>query len=190
MADLVLSAGVIIIIFLVLSSTHDAIGFSKAKTDSNVLSINNAYGFSYKASGDNNNNNNNRNLTIEKFQQIKDIQDAGLPFPEYIHKISISAANPQNTTAIKDYKAIQKHMEQIDKSIDGCDIKKDFITSSIDATKLLQGLHMVDRNNRTNESHRLHVLLLSTTSRAGAKLIVALIINYYIPYQFYDTFDV
>jgi hypothetical protein len=90
-----------------------------------------------------------------------------------LHKISISAANPQNTTAIKDYKAIQKHMKQIDKSIDGCDIKKDFITSSIDATKLLQGLHMVDRNNRTNESHRLHVLLLSTTSRAGAKLIVA-----------------
>jgi hypothetical protein len=136
MADLVLSAGVtIIIIFLLLSSTHDAIEFFKAKTDGPILSIKNAYGFTYKPSTDNNSNN-NRNLTIEKFQQIKDIQASGLPFSEYIHKISIGAANPLNITAIKDYKAIQKDMQKIDKLIDACDVKKDFITSSVDATDL------------------------------------------------------
>jgi hypothetical protein len=135
MADLVLSAWVIIIImFLLVSSTHDAIEF-EAKTYGHVLSIKNAYGFTYKPSTDNNSNN-NRNLTIEKFQQIKDIQASGLPFSEYIHKISIGAANPLNITAIKDYKAIQKDVQKIDKLIDGCDVKKDFITSSVDATDL------------------------------------------------------
>src|SRR5919202_324479 len=120
---------------MIISSIHYyyAIDLSNVKADGRSISINKAYGFTYKLSTDDNNNK-NINLTIEKYQQIKDIQDSGLPFPEYIHKISISAANPQNTTAIKDYKAIQKHMQQIDKSIDGCDIKKDFITSSIDAT--------------------------------------------------------
>jgi hypothetical protein len=54
--------------------------------------------------------------------------------------ISLSAANPQNTTAIKDYKAIQKHMEKIEKSMSTCDIKKsDFIISSDDALNLCMG---------------------------------------------------
>jgi hypothetical protein len=101
-----------------------------------IFSINNAYGFKYKPSSDSNNNN-NVNLTIDKYQQIKDIQDSGLPFPEYIHKISISAANPQNTTAIKDYKAVQKHLQKIEKSINVCDIKKsDFIIRSDDTLDL------------------------------------------------------
>lgn len=123
---------IVIIIFLLAISMKLVIDSYKTKTDGQILPIKNVYAFTYKPSTDNN----IRNLSIEKHQQIKDIQDSGLPFPEYIHKISISAANPQNTAAITDYKAIQKHMQEIDKSISGCDIKKDFITSSVDATKL------------------------------------------------------
>jgi hypothetical protein len=106
------------------------------QTDGHILSINNAYGFTYKPSSDNNNNN-NVNLTIDKYQQIKDIEDSGLPFTEDIHEISISAGNPQNTSAITDYKAIQTHIQKIEKSINVCDIKKsDFIISSDSATDL------------------------------------------------------
>lgn len=106
-----------------------------SKTESPILSINNVYGFTYKPSSENNSN--NVNLETAKYQEIEDIEDSGLPFPEYIHKISLSAANPQNTTAIKDYKAIQKHMQKIEKSINVCDIRKsDFIISSDDALDL------------------------------------------------------
>ena len=135
-ADLVLSAGILIIIFSLTSSIHDHIGLSRVKqTDGYILSIRSAYGFTDKPSGDNNNS--NQNLTLEKYQQIKDIQDSGLPFAEYIHKISISARNPQNTSAVTDYKIIQKHMEKIEKSINVSDIKEsDFMISSNDALDL------------------------------------------------------
>jgi hypothetical protein len=127
-AALVLSAGVII--FSLISSSHDTITFSNGKTDGHILSIKNAYGFTYNPS------NNNRNSTSDKYEQIKAIQDSGLSFPEYIHQISIGAGNPKNASAISDYKAIQKHMQKIEKLINGCDVKKDFIISSNDALDL------------------------------------------------------
>jgi hypothetical protein len=122
-----------------MDSIHGVVDLSHAKqTDSHSLLINNAYGFTYKPSDDNNNGDfkSNQNRTLEKYQQIKDIDDSGVPFPEYIHKISISAGNPQNFTAIKDYKAVQKNMQKIEKLIDGCDVNKDFITSSLDTMDL------------------------------------------------------
>jgi hypothetical protein len=67
-ADLVLSAGILIIIFSLTSSIHDHIGLSRVKqTDGYILSIRSAYGFTDKPSGDNNNS--NQNLTLEKYQQ-------------------------------------------------------------------------------------------------------------------------
>jgi hypothetical protein len=39
---------------------------------------------------------------VEKYQQIRDIQDSGLQFPEYIRQISIGASNPENATALAD----------------------------------------------------------------------------------------
>jgi hypothetical protein len=140
MAALGLSAGIIIIILLLLgSSSHYAtatIAFSK--TDGYILSINNAYGFMYKPSGDDGDSSrgNSSNLTIKKYQQIKDVQRSGLSFTEYIHQISIGAGDPNNFTAVKDYNAIQKHMQKIDEQVSECDVMKDFITSSIDATNL------------------------------------------------------
>src|ERR1044071_1706985 len=140
MAALGLSAGIIIIILLLLgSSSHYAtatIAFSK--TDGYILSINNAYGFMYKPSGDDGDSSrgNSSNLTIKKYQQIKDVQRSGLSFTEYIRQISIGAGDPNNFTAVKDYNAIQKHMQKIDEQVSECDVMKDFITSSIDATNL------------------------------------------------------
>ncbi|MFL6394252.1 MAG: hypothetical protein ACJ708_06290, partial [Nitrososphaeraceae archaeon] len=74
--------------------------------------------------------------TSDKYEQIKAIQDSGLSFPEYIHQISIGAGNPKNTSAISDYKAMQKHMQKIEKLINGCDVRKEFIISSNDALDL------------------------------------------------------
>jgi|SRR5919197_1367846 hypothetical protein len=142
MAALALSTVIIIIIFSLLlpgSSSHYTINttaFSNVKTDGHTLSIKNAYGFTYKPSSDDDNNGKNSNLTIQKYQQIKNIQSSGLSFTDYIHQVSIGAADPNNFTAIKDYKAIQKHMQKIDEQISECDVMKDFITSSIDATNL------------------------------------------------------
>jgi len=140
MAALGLSAGIIIIILLLLgSSSHYATAtIAFPKTDGYILSINNAYGFMYKPSGDDGDSSrgNSSNLTIKKYQQIKDVQRSGLSFTEYIHQISISAGDPNNFTAVKDYNAIQKHMQKIDEQVSECDVMKDFITSSIDATNL------------------------------------------------------
>lgn len=142
MAALAPSAAIIIIIISLLlnSSSHytTTIAFSNPKTDSYILSIRNAYGFTYKPSSDDGDGNSghNSNLTTQKYQQIKDIQSSGLSFTEYIHQISIGAGDPNNFTSIKDYKAIQKHMQKIEEQVTECDVMKDFITSSIDATNL------------------------------------------------------
>ena len=128
MAAAMLSA--CIIIFSLTNSSHDTIAFSNGKTDSPVISIKNAYGFTYNPT------NNNRNLTLDKYEQIRAIQNSGLSFPEYIHQLSMGAGNPKNASAITDYKAMQKHMEKIEKLINGCDIKKDFIINSDDALDL------------------------------------------------------
>jgi hypothetical protein len=54
-----------------------------------------------------------------------------LPFPKYIHQISIGAGNPKNTSAVANYKAIQKHMQDTEKSISNCNNKiYDFTISS------------------------------------------------------------
>lgn len=62
--------------------------------------------------------------SFEKYKQIKSFQDSGLLFPQYIHQISIGAGNQKNTTALTDYRAIQKELRFIEKLIDGCDIHK------------------------------------------------------------------
>jgi hypothetical protein len=140
MAALELSVGRIIIIFVLLGSsshyTTATIAFSK--TDGYILSINNAYGFMYKPNGDDGDSSSgtSSNFTIKKYQQIKDIQRSGLSFTEYIHQISIGAGDSTNFTAVKDYKAIQKHLQKIEEQVSECDVMKDFITSSIDATNL------------------------------------------------------
>src|SRR5919202_1964878 len=113
MAALELSAGIIIIISQLLgSSSHHTttatIAFSNTKTDGYILSIKNAYGFTYKSSSDDGDGSsgNNSNLTIKKYQQIKDIQSSGLSFTEYINQISIGAGDPNNFIAVPDYKAL------------------------------------------------------------------------------------
>lgn len=79
---------------------------------------------------------NHTGLSLDKYEQIKSFQDSGLLFPQYIHQISIGAGNPKNTTALTDYRAIQKEMQSIEKLIDACDINKsDYITSSDSAFK-------------------------------------------------------
>jgi hypothetical protein len=66
-----------------------------------------------------------------KQNQTKAIHDSGLPFPKYIHQISMGAGNPKNTSALADYKAIQNYMQTIEKSISICDNKKyDYISAS------------------------------------------------------------
>src|SRR5919198_640615 len=127
-AALTQSAGITIIIFSLLlpsSSSHYTItstAFSNAKTGGYILSFKNASGFTYKPSSEDNynKNGNNSNLTIQKYQQIKDIQSSGLSFTDYIHQISIGAGDPNNFTAITDYNAIQKHMQKIEEQISEC----------------------------------------------------------------------
>ena len=51
-----------------------------------------------------------------KQNQTKAINDSGLPFPKYIHQISMGAGNPKNTSVLADYKAIQKYMQTIEQS--------------------------------------------------------------------------
>src|SRR5206468_791350 len=95
-----------------------------------LIPIKTALGFTYIPSE------NHTDLSFEKYEQIKSFQDSGLPFPQYIHQISIGAGNPKNTTALTDYRAIQKEMQSIEKLIDACDIhKSDYITSSDSAFK-------------------------------------------------------
>jgi len=91
-----------------------------------------AYGFTYTPR---NNTDSTSIGYMDKYSQIKDIQDSDLPFSQYIHQISIGAGDPRNTTAITDYKAIQKHMRVIENLISTCDVNKsDYIISSDSAT--------------------------------------------------------
>jgi hypothetical protein len=94
------------------------------------LPIKTVLAFTYTPSG------NHTDLSLDKYEQIKSLQESGLLFPQYIHQISIGAGNPKNTTAITDYRAIQKEMQSIEKLIDACNINKsDYITSSDSAFK-------------------------------------------------------
>jgi hypothetical protein len=107
----VLSAGVIIILFSIISSIHYRIYLSKLKTDDHILSsIRNAYGFTYKPSEDNNSSNNTNNhwRNIYKLEIFR-IQDYHLL--NMLHQISIGAANSENASGLTDYKAIQKEMQ-------------------------------------------------------------------------------
>ncbi len=78
-----------------------------------IIQSSNAYGFTYTPSKTiysiSNKNYSNTDITQQtnKQNQTKAIHDSGLPFPKYIHQISMGAGNPKNTSALADYKIIQ-----------------------------------------------------------------------------------
>ena len=87
-----------------------------------------AYGFTYTPKE--NSSNDQLSRYVYKYLQIHTANVLGIPFPEYIYRVSIGAWNPENVSALADYEAIQDYMQDIEKSIFICNTKEyDFIIS-------------------------------------------------------------
>ncbi len=86
----------VVIFFLVLSittipsltrtSNYDTSLYNNIPDNHQFLSLKNAYGFTYTP------NNNNINLSLDKYEQIKTIQDSG-PYVKIVKKGSLSYRN-------------------------------------------------------------------------------------------------